>query len=416
MAQRIEWMALSDVQPAEINPKDHDVGELATSVSRFGFVEPAVVDDRTGRLIAGHGRLKTLQAMERSNGTPPNGIQVTGGRWTMPVIRGWASKNDREAAAYLLASNRLVEAGGWINGELIEQLKLLAPDNGLAGTGFSADDIDRLLQDMEPEGLPADVDEVPEIEDSKVWVKKGDLIALGAHRILCGDSTVAADAERLFGGQKAKMCWTDPPWNVALDAEVARGRPTKKREIMNDDLGDAFPGFCAAFCGTMAANLEDGAAIYVAMSSSEWPVIHQAIASAGFHWSSTIIWAKDSLVVSRKDYHTQFEPIWYGWKEGAGRLAPLEDRTQSDLWNIPRPKRSDEHPTMKPVELVKRAVENSSKRDWLVFEPFSGSGTTILACEMAGRKCAAIELDPKYVQVAVERWESQTQKKHKKLS
>jgi DNA modification methylase len=148
--------------------------------------------------------------------------------------------------------------------------------------------------------------------------------------------------------------------------------------------------------------------LYLAMSAQEWPTIHGALTAAGFHWSSTIIWAKDSLVLSRKDYHTQYEPIWYGWNGEGPRLHPLEDRQQSDLWQIPRPKRSEEHPTMKPVELVERSITNSSTSGELVFEPFSGSGTTILACEKSGRRCRAIELEPKYVQVAIERWQSFT--------
>ena len=130
----------------------------------------------------------------------------------------------------------------------------------------------------------------------------------------------------------------------------------------------------------------------------------QALAESGFHWSSTIIWAKDSLVVSRKDYHTQYEPIWYGWKDDAARVCVVDDRKQSDLWQIPRPKRSDEHPTMKPVELVERAIRNSSRAGDIVFEPFAGSGTDIIACERSGRKCMAIELEPKYVAVSIQRW------------
>lgn len=157
-----------------------------------------------------------------------------------------------------------------------------------------------------------------------------------------------------------------------------------------------------------------GAAIYMAMSAQEWPTIDRALRETGFHWSSTIIWSKDTLVLSRKDYHTQYEPIWYGWSGDGARLHPLRDRKQSDLRNIPRPKRSDEHPTMKPVELIARALRNSSSRKALVFEPFSGSGSTLIACEVTGRVCRAIELDPAYVQVAIERWERFTGRRHAK--
>ena len=135
------------------------------------------------------------------------------------------------------------------------------------------------------------------------------------------------------------------------------------------------------------------------------------MASEGFHWSSTIIWAKDSLVLTRKDYHSQYEPIWYGWEASAPRIHPLEDRTQSDVWQIPRPKKSEEHPTMKPIELVARAVMNSSKKGEVVLDPFGGSGSTLMACEQTGRTCRTMELDPRYCDVIIERWETFTEMK-----
>jgi DNA modification methylase len=154
----------------------------------------------------------------------------------------------------------------------------------------------------------------------------------------------------------------------------------------------------------------------MAMSAQEWPVIGGVLSKLGFHWSSTIIWAKDSLVLSRKDYHPQYEPIWYGWLDGAPRARQVGDRTQSDLWSIPRPKISVEHPTMKPIELVARALKNSTSPGDYVFEPFSGSGTTLLACEQLGRRCNAIELDPGYVAVAIQRWIDMTGKEPKKIA
>lgn len=263
-----------------------------------------------------------------------------------------------------------------------------------------------------------DPDDVPE-KPKKPWVKAGQMFGLGAHRILCGDCTKPEDVDIVMGGDKASMCWTDPPWNVALGSNAIGFNAKRKARgieaIANDDLGEAFPGFCSAFSGEAARVMEPGALMYLAMSSSEWSTADTALRGAGFHWSTTIIWAKDSLVLGRRDYHSQYEPIWYGWKEGAGRLVELEDRTQSDLWSIPRPKRSDEHPTMKPIELVVRSLTNSSKPKAIVFEPFSGSGTTLLACEQTGRACRAIELEPAYVQVAIERWQKFTGEKAVKL-
>jgi DNA modification methylase len=413
-ATRLEWMPIGQLQAASRNPKQHSP-EIGTSIGRFGYVEPIVLDERTGRIVAGHGRREALMAMRQRGDAPPAGIRAEGDEWFVPVLRGWASRSDAEAEAYLLASNKLTEAGGWDNQMLAELLKDLGAQDALDGVGFTAEELEALLGEAGgigagTEGL-TDPDEVPEEPtEEETYVKAGELWVLGKHRILCGDSTSAADIARVMDGAKAQLCWTDPPWNVAYGS--AANHPSwKSRQIANDDLGERFPEFCQAFCKGIAAVTQPGALLYMAMSAQEWPTIHAALTATGFHWSSTIIWAKDSLVLSRKDYHTQYEPIWYGWNAEGPRLHPLEDRQQSDLWQIARPKRSDEHPTMKPVELVVRSVTNSSKAGEVVYEPFSGSGTTILACEKTGRQCRAIELEPKYVQVAIERWQAFTGQK-----
>lgn len=258
-----------------------------------------------------------------------------------------------------------------------------------------------------------DPDDVPEVFAAS-YVQPGDIYELGAHQIACGSCLDADLVAALMDGATADACWTDPPWNVNYGEVRTNPIKSSRGEIQNDDMGEAFPGFCAAFAATIASVLRPGGALYVAMSPGEWPVIHAALTSSGHHWSATLIWAKDSLVMSPQDYHHQYEPVWYGWREGAPHLK-LEDRKQSDLWEIPRPKRSVEHPTMKPVELVVRAVNNSTRAGALVFEPFSGSGTTIIACEQTGRVCRALEIEPKYVQVAVERWEKFTGRKARKL-
>lgn len=411
--RRIEWLPLSKLQVAARNPKLHS-SEISTSVNRFGYVEMIVLDDRTERIVAGHGRREALLAMKKRGDNPPEGIRAEGDEWLVPVMRGWASRTDEEAEAYLLASNKLVELGGWDNAALAAMLQDLGQSDALEGIGFSSQEIDALLQasaaGQKVEGL-TDQDDIPEVpKDAEVYVKPGEVWTLGKHRIVCGDCTDPKVVAIAMDGLKAKLCWTAPPWNVAYGK--AQNHPSwKQRSIANDDLGAEFPAFCAAFCRGIVAAIKPGAILYMAMSAQEWPTIHGALTAAGFHWSSTIIWAKDSLVLSRKDYHTQYEPIWYGWHADAPRLHPVADRKQSDLWPIPRPKRSDEHPTMKPVELVERSLLNSSALHDVVFEPFSGSGTTLLACEKTGRRCRAIELDPKYVQVAIERWQAFTGKK-----
>lgn len=404
---RLEYVPLALLQVAPRNPKRHQLDQLGGSISRFGYVEPIVMDERTGRMVAGHGRRESLLKMRAKGQAPPTGVREGDGDWLVPVVRGWTSKSDKDAEAYLIASNRHVELGGWDDTELVALLR----DVDLDGTGYNQDDLTELLDRVaEPTPLQGDPDEAPEPrDDSDVYVRPDDMYLLGRHRILCGDATKPEDVARVLDGQQADICWTDPPWNVAYGKS---DHPSyRKREIANDDLGEAFPGFCAAFCAGIKTATKPGAHIYMAMSAQEWPVIDGALRHVGFHWSATIIWAKDSLVLGRGDYHRQYEPIWYGWNADAPRLSPLEDRKQSDLWEIPRPKRSDEHPTMKPVELVVRSIQNSSSYGGTVFEPFSGSGTTIVACEQTGRACRAIELEPRYVQVAIERWESLTGKK-----
>jgi DNA modification methylase len=272
---------------------------------------------------------------------------------------------------------------------------------------------EELLQLLSPSS-ESDADAEPQIDKAEElrvqWgVETGQLWQLGDHRLLCGDSTKPEDVARLMGGEKAVICWTDPPWNVAYGAS---DHPSyRKREIINDNLGAGFNDFATEFCLRIKETLVAGGMLYMAMSAQEWGLIMQVLAECGFHWSSTIIWNKSHPVMSRKDYHTKYEPIWYGWSDGAPRVNPLEDRRQCDVWDIPRPTRSEEHPTMKPVELVTRSLRNSSKHGAVVYEPFCGSGTTIIAAEQLGRKCYAMEISPGYVAVILERYSQSTGKR-----
>jgi DNA modification methylase len=180
---------------------------------------------------------------------------------------------------------------------------------------------------------------------------------------------------------------------------------------LNDHMNEGqWDEFVEGFCLTLKDYSEPGAPIYLVMSAQEWPVIDRNLREAGFHWSSTIIWAKDRLVLSRKDYHTQYEPIWYGWNADAARLAVVEDRKQTDLWQIDRPSKSELHPTMKPIELVQKSLVNSSKPGNIVLDSFGGSGSTLIACEQTNRKCRMVELDPQYCDVIIARWEKFTGK------
>lgn len=385
-----------DVAPGQLlaNPLNfrrhpgHQLDALRGSLKELGWIKGVLVNKRTGYVVDGHARVE--EALRQGLATVPvTYIDLTPEeeRLALAVLDPITEMavRDQDALDSLLAEVSTEDPG----------LQALLEEMGGAGGGD-----DGLLPGTDPDEAP----EPPE----EPYVKTGELYELGTHRILCGDSTKAEDVDVVIGGERADICWSDPPWNVAY-----QGGTKAALTISNDDLGAAFPGFCSAFCGEMVRVMKPGGMIYMVMGPSEWPTIHAALVGAGTHWSSTIIWAKDSLVLARKDYHTQYEPIWYGWVDGAPRIHPLEDRKQSDLWEIPRPKRNGEHPTMKPVELVARCLNNSSGPGDLVYEPFSGSGTTIIACEQTGRRCRAIEMDPKYVQVAITRWEKATGKKAK---
>jgi DNA modification methylase len=410
--RRVEYVKLSDVVPADRNPKTHDIGEIQNSLRRAGFGEAPMRDDRTGKLVAGHGRLEALTKMKEAGEPPPSGVRIVGDEWAMPVQVGWASKNDREAEAYLLASNETTTRGGWDTKELSNVLRDLARESdGLLGTGFSGQAFDNLMKGLAPTPQEEkDKDEVPEVDAKDVYVQRGEIYRLGDHLIMCGSSVEATDVNQLMGKDLARMMLTDPPWNVAYE-----GKTKKKLTISNDDLGEDFAGFLALFCVESARVLEPGALVYVVMSTSEWPTVDRALRAGGFRWSDTIIWNKDSLVLSRGDYHKKYEPIWYGWKDGAARLKELKDRTQSNVWDVDRPTRSADHPTTKPVALLERALWNSSNARDVVYEPFSGSGSTLMACETTGRLCRAMELEPRFVQVAIERWQKYTGRAAEKL-
>ena len=266
-------------------------------------------------------------------------------------------------------------------------------------------------EDDDNAGL-TDEDDTPEVTENPVS-KVGDIWLLGNHRLMCGDSTKGEDVGLLMNGEKADMVFTDPPWNVNYGAvQEGNAQGYKPRTILNDFMGtEDFKNFMDATFAQLNENSKRGCPTYVVMSAQEWGNMMLTLAMNEYHWSSTIIWNKSSLVLSRKDYHTKYEPIWYGWLEGEARLCPLKDRKQSDVWDIDRPSRSELHPTTKPVELVERAIKNSSKKDDYVLDLFGGSGTTLIAAEKSNRQNMSMELDPKYVDVIVKRWQEYTGKK-----
>jgi DNA modification methylase len=271
-------------------------------------------------------------------------------------------------------------------------------------TGFNAKDLKTLLSDNAKrnktigETDPDDIPETPETPKSKL----GDVYQLDEHRLIVGDSTNPDTYAKLLQGVKAQMCFTDPPYNV--NYKSANDNVTKK-QIMNDNLGDDFYAFLHDACQQIVTNTEG--ACYIAMSSSELHTLQRAWIAVGGHWSTFIIWAKNTFTLGRSDYHRQYEPILYGWNKKTGHKWH-GDRSQGDVWFVDKPRKSDLHPTMKPVELVEKAIHNSSQIGEIILDPFGGSGTTLIAAERTGRVARIIELDPRFADVIVKRWEDHT--------
>jgi len=370
---------------------DAQVAQIAASIAEFGFTNPILTDGEKG-VIAGHGRLAAARKLALTE---------------VPVIE-LAHLTPTQKKAYILADNRIAENAGWDEELLkLELAELQDADFNLDLMGFGDEELDRLLDgNVEQAGLTED-DAVPEAPEEPVS-RTGDLWILGQHRLLCGDSTVLSDVERLMDGQLADMAFTDPPYNVDYGNSAKDKMRGKDRRILNDALGDGFYQFLYDACLNLL--LVTKGACYVCMSSSELHTLQKAWLDAGGKWSTFVIWAKNTFTLGRADYQRQYEPILYGWKQGSNHFW-CGDRNQSDIWNYNKPRVNDLHPTMKPVELVERALQNSSKSRDIVLDLFGGSGTTLIACEKNNRQARLIELDPKFVDVIVKRWEEYTGKK-----
>jgi DNA modification methylase len=381
---------ISDLNLDPNNARLHsqkNLDAIKASLTKFGQRKPIVITV-DGLVLAGNGTLEAAKSL----GWDYIEVAVTPADWDLETAR-----------AYALADNRTAELAEWDENVLAKQLlELIDSDFDIEALGFEL---------PEPEIQP-EPDDAPAITEVEHRTKVGQLWKLGDHLLYCGDSTEEATFTRLMGDEKAHLIWTDPPWNVnygGIDNDNVQG--WKVRTIMNDHMNEGqWEEFVEQFCATLKDYSEPGAPIYLVMSAQEWPVIDKQLREVGFHWSSTVIWAKDRLVLSRKDYHTQYEPIWYGWNAEAARLSPVEDRKQSDLWEIQRPARSELHPTMKPIELVQKSIVNSSRPGNIVLDSFGGSGSTLIACEQTNRKCRMVELDPQYCDVILARWEKFTGK------
>jgi DNA modification methylase len=379
---------VKDLVPYARNARTHSdaqVAQIAASIREFGFTNPILVDGERG-IIAGHGRLMAARKL---------------GLTEVPTIE-LSHLTPAQRRAYVLADNKLALNAGWDDEMLRLELGELRDEGfDLGLTGFEPDEIGTLLIDA-TDGL-TDPDEVPAVPETPVS-RLGDVWILGRHRLTCGDSTDPAVVEAALAGVRPHLMVTDPPYGVAYDpawrnAALAGSNTARTGKVLNDHRADWREAW-ALFPGDVA---------YVWHGALHATTVAESLAASGFGIRAQIIWAKERLVVGRGHYHWQHEPCWYAVRDGAkGHWAG--DRKQTTLWSIPSRDQdaATVHGTQKPVACMRRPIENNSSPGQAVYEPFSGSGTTLIAAEMAGRACHAVELSPAYVDVAVTRWQAFT--------
>ncbi len=398
-ADKVERRTVASLVPYARNSRTHSdeqVAQIAASIREWGWTVPILVDPE-GMIIAGHGRVMAARKL---------------GLTDVPVMvaTGWT---DAQKRADVLADNQLASNAGWDADLLSLEMKDLQLEGyNLDLIGFS----DKALADLlaDPTEGNTDPDDVPEVPAIPTTVP-GDVWVLGKHRIICGSSTEADTVAKLLGDVKPHLMVTDPPYGVEYDAnwrnDALAGKPRADGKIggggravgkvENDDKADWREAW-ALFPGDVA---------YVWHAGNMAHVVAESLLSCHFHIRAQIIWSKSQFVIGRGDYHPQHEPCWYAVRKG--RVGHYDGgRKQSTIWQIDKPRKSETgHSTQKPIECMKRPIENNSSPGQAVYEPFSGSGTTIIACEMTGRACYAVELNPAYVDVAVKRWQEFTGQK-----
>ncbi len=377
----MQLIATEKLIPYVNNARTHSaeqINKLRSSLREFGFINPVIID-RGFNVIAGHGRIEAAKA---------EGITE------VPCVFA-DYLTDAQKKAYILADNRMAMDAGWDEELLrveIEALQAESFDVGL--TGFDESEIADLFEtDSEVKDDGFDVD--AELEKPPV-TKSGDLWLLGNHRLICGDSTREETYTLLMDGKKANLVVTDPPYNVNYEGSAGK--------IKNDNMenGKFYQFLLDAFI-CMEKVMENDASIYVFHADTEGLNFRKAFADAGFYLSGTCIWKKQSLVLGRSPYQWQHEPVLFGWKK-KGRHQWYTGRKESTIWEFDKPKKNGDHPTMKPVPLVAHPVKNSSMGNCIVFDPFGGSGSTLIACEQTNRVCHTIELDEKFCDVIVKRF------------
>lgn len=392
---QVEQIGIETLIPYSNNARTHSeaqVAQIAASIREFGFNNPVLIDEQSS-IIAGHGRVLAARKLELD---------------AVPCIR-LNHLSDTQRRAYIIADNKIAMNAGWDEELLaLELTELTEFGVNMDLTGFTVDEIAELNPKI-TEGL-TDEDAVPEVPETPI-TKLGDVWLLDKHRVMCGDSTSIDEGEILMNGLLSDLVFTDPPYNLAYSGRGANNLGT----IKNDDMSaEDFEQFCRDVFATYNAIMKPLACIYVCHpdSASAPKIAFEKTFAEQFKKSSTIIWMKQSAGMGWQDYRAQHEPILYGWKEGKGSHFNAGDRTKTSVWKIGRDAQSSYvHPTQKPVSLPEEAIINSSKGSDCVTDLFGGSGSTLIACEKTGRVNRSMELDPKYCDVIVKRWQDFTGKK-----
>lgn len=425
---KLIYMKVEDLIPYDRNPRinDHAVEAVAASIEEFGFKVPIIID-KDNEIVAGHTRIKAAKML---------GIEE------VPTIIA-SDLTDEQVRAFRIADNKTAELAEWDYEILMAELDLLE-DIDMEQFGF--DDLaDMLEPTAEEDGYELEVPDEPR-------AKLGEVYQLGRHRLMCGDSTKKEDVDRLMDRAKADMVMTDPPYNVDYGSKAEAinkyGYNFSDRHIENDYMPSfQFVAFLDKAMHNINKYLKQGGAFYIWHASTTVHEFETALRYNNLKTRQQLIWNKNSIVLSRQDYHWKHEPCLYGWKEGAAHYF-IDDRTQSTVYedgipeykkmkkaelvelldeiysdkisttviNEKKPHLSEEHPTMKPIKLLARLIKNSSKRKEIVLDLFGGSGSTLIACEQLDRTCYMMELDPRYIDVIIDRWEKLTGQKAELLS
>ena len=393
MPEELVRRPISELIPYARNARTHSpeqIRQLRASLREFGFVNPVLIDS-AGNIIAGHGRVLAAEAE---------------GMDEVPCVLV-EHLSDAQRRAYILADNRLAEMSGWDLDMValeLEDLQLEGID--LSITGFSEADLEMEDPNAEPEAAQDDDDNGEPDESAPPRTEDGDVWKLGDHILLCGNCSEKPLLEQFLrggGNLKIDLLLTDPPYGVEYV-----GKTGDAMTIENDGTDrDALLKLLSGAFTAVQDHLREGAAYYIWCASRTWDVFVQAVESLGWQVREQLIWNKDTFVMGRQDYQWKHEPCLYGWKPGAAHKW-CSDRSQTTVIDCPRPKASREHPTMKPIPLFDRLIRNSTEVGDVVYDPFGGSGTTLLACEQAGRRCITVEIAPKYCDVILRRWEALT--------